>query len=135
MIKKSLEWMLLLVSCMACSSRQSDSGSQTLNFPFEEIRTEELQEVDDSISVVTGKLVIGHEVRSFVMDEDSVEYWFIDRSGTVQQEYERVVPDGIKNYIPVRVEMKVKYLGKSDESFAAEYDGVYEVLELLKMEP
>lgn len=53
----------------------------------------------------------------------------------VQQEYERVVPDGMKNYTPVRVEMKVKYLGKSDEGFAAEYDGVYEVLELLKMEP
>ena len=35
----------------------------------------------------------------------------------------------------IRDRMKVKYLGKSDEGFAAEYDGVYEVLELLKMEP
>lgn len=135
MVKKSLEWMLLLASCMACTSRQADSGTQTLDFPSEGIMTESRMMAIDSISVITGKLVIGHEVRSFIIDGDSTEYWFIDRSGKVQQEYERVVPEGIKSYTPVRVEMKVKYLGKSEEGFAAEYDGVYEILELLKMEP
>ena len=135
MIKKSLEWMLLLVSCMAFTSRQADSRGQTLDFPSAGIKTEKQMKTEDSVSVITGKLIIGHEVRSLMVDGDSTEYWFIDRSGNVEQEYERVVPEGIKSYTPVRVEMKVKYLGKSDEGFAAEYDGVYEILELLKMEP
>lgn len=131
MIRKSLGWMLLLVSGMACTNRPADTGSRSLDFPPAEVKA---KQAEDSIAVVTGKLVIGHEVCSFVVAGDSAEYWFIDRSGKVQQEYERIVPEGIKSYTPVRVEMKVKYLGKSDEGFAAEYDGVYEVLELLKME-
>lgn len=135
MIKKGLEWMLLLVSCMACTSRQADSRGQTLDFSSAGIKTEKQMKTEDSVSVITGKLIIGHEVRSLMVDGDSTEYWFIDRSGNVEQEYERVVPEGIKSYTPVRVEMKVKYLGKSEEGFAAEYDGVYEILELLKMEP
>ena len=90
MIKESLEWMLLLVSCIACTNREQGKTVQSLDYPLKDVLTEETITTDDSISVVTGKLVIGHEVRSFVMDGDSVEYWFIDRSGTVQQEYERV---------------------------------------------
>ena len=135
MVKKSFGWMVIFATCIACTNREQGKTVQGLDYPVKDVLTEEAITTDDSISVVTGKLVIGHEVRSFVMDGDSVEYWFIDRSGTFQQEYERVVPDGMKNYTPVRVEMKVKYLGKSDEGSAAEYDGVYEVLELLKMEP
>lgn len=135
MVKKSFGWMVIFATCIACTNREQGKTEQLLDYPDGQVSTEEAITTDDSISVVTGKLVIGHEARSFVIDGDSAEYWFIDRSGTVQQEYERIVPDGIKNYTPVRVEMKVKYLGKSDEGFAAEYDGVYEVLELLKMEP
>lgn len=135
MVKKSFGWVVIFATCIACTNREQGKKEQTLDYPEGQVSTEEVITTDDSISVVTGKLVIGHEVRSFVMEGDSVEYWFIDRSGAVQQEYERVVPDGIKKYTPVRVEMKVKYLGKSNEGFAAEYDGVYEVLELLKMEP
>ena len=117
--------MLLLVSGMACTNRPADTGSRSLDFPPEV----KAKQAEDSIAVVTGKLVIGHEVCSFVVDGDSAEYWFIDRSGKVQQEYERIVPEGIKSYTPVRVEMKVKYLGKSDEGFVAEHHQQLSVVE------
>ena len=39
-----------------------------------------------------GRLVIGHEVRSFIAEGDTTSYWIIDDSGTLKEEYEKKDP-------------------------------------------
>ncbi|WP_337761380.1 lipocalin family protein, partial [Barnesiella intestinihominis] len=45
---------------------------------------------------VKGKLVIGHEVRSFIAEGDTTSYWIIDDSGTLKEEYEKTIGNNPK---------------------------------------
>lgn len=85
-----------------------------------------------TVLTVKGKLVIGHEVRSFVADNDTVPYWVVDETGKLKEEYEKIATIS-GEYIPVHVELKVKDMGKSDDGFAADYAGVYQVVEIIGM--
>lgn len=76
---------------------------------------------------VKGELIIAHEVRSFVADGDTVCYWVIDKTGELYKQYDELTK-GQKNGVPVHAELEVRDMGKSQEGFAAEYDGVYEVV-------
>lgn len=76
-----------------------------------------------------GTLVIGHEVRSFTAEGDSVEYWIVDKSGQLEQQYDALT-NGVKNGTPVYAELEVTDMGKSDEGFAADYAGVYHVVKV-----
>lgn len=40
---------------------------------------------------------------------------------------------GIKNGKPVYVELKVVDMGKADDGFAADYEGVYQIMKINKM--
>ena len=93
---------------------------------------------------VKGKLVIGHEVRSFIAEGDTTSYWIIDDSRTLKEEYEKKDPVAVAEktignnpepYTPVYAELKVIDTGKSNEGFAAEYAGVYHVKEVLNISP
>ena len=84
---------------------------------------------------VEGKLVIGHEVRSFIAEGDTTSYWIIDDSGTLKEEYEKTIGNNSEPYTPVYAELKVIDTGKSNEGFAAEYAGVYHVKEVLNISP
>ena len=86
----------------------------------------------DSVMLLRGRVVMAHEVRSFVPEGDTVEYWIVDRSGALEREYDRVT-GGQKNGSPAEAELKVRYKGPSDEGFAAEYEGVFEVVELVSI--
>lgn len=87
----------------------------------------------DDITLVKGRLVIGHEVRVFSASDDKTEYWIVDKSGELRKEYERTVGPDAKPYTPVYAELKIKDLGKSGDGFAADYAGVYEVVEIIKV--
>lgn len=87
----------------------------------------------DSVAMLRGRVVFAHEVRSFIPEGDTAEYWIVDRTGALEREYDRVT-GGQKNGKPVRVELKARCKGPSDEGFAAEYKGVLEVVELLSVE-
>lgn len=76
-----------------------------------------------------GTLVIGHEVRSFTAEGDSIEYWIVDKSGKLEKQYDELTK-GVKNGTPVYAELEVTDMGKSDEGFAAEYAGVYHVVKI-----
>lgn len=76
---------------------------------------------------VKGRLVIGHEVRSFVAEGDSADHWIVDKAGELTRRYDELT-GGVKNGTPVYVELEVLDLGPSDEGFAASYDGVYQVV-------
>lgn len=85
---------------------------------------------NDSLMTVKGRLVIGHEVRSFVAENDTTEYWIIDKSAELMEEYD-LLTGGVKNGTPINVELKVRFAGESDDGFAAEYAGVYHAMNVV----
>lgn len=78
---------------------------------------------------VKGRLVIGHEVRSFVAEGDSADYWIVDKTGDLTRRYDALT-GGTKNGTPVYAELEVLDLGPSDEGFAESYDGVYQIVKV-----
>lgn len=83
--------------------------------------------------ILRGRVVVAHEVRSFVPEGDTTEYWLRDRSGALEREYDRV-SGGARDGRPVEAELRLRYAGRDDEGFAAQYDGVYEVEEIRSMQ-
>lgn len=61
------------------------------------------------------------------------EYWIVDRTGGLERRYDELT-GGVKNGKPVRVRLKLEYAGKWEDGFAADYDGVFLVREILSME-
>ena len=86
----------------------------------------------DSIVHLRGRVVLGHEVRAFIPEGDTVEYWIIDRSGALEREYDSIT-GGLKNGTPLEAELKLHYKGYSDEGFAADYAGIFEVVEVISV--
>lgn len=81
---------------------------------------------------VKGELVIGHEVRSFRAEGSSADYWVDDETGELIQKYDETTK-GTKNGKPVYVELEVADMGKAEDGFAADYDGVYQVMKINKI--
>lgn len=89
--------------------------------------------VSDSTQVLynlSGEIRIGHEVRSFRPENSDKEYWLVDKTGTLTEIYDRKT-GGQKNGKPLQMMLKLEYNGKWDDGFAADYDGVYFVREVL----
>lgn len=89
--------------------------------------------VSDSTQVLynlSGEVRIGHEVRSFRPENSDKEYWLVDKTGTLTEIYDRKT-GGQKNGKPLQMMLKLEYNGKWDDGFAADYDGVYFVREVL----
>lgn len=121
---KNLFFMLIVLvigGCMNSSKKKS-------------MEEQEAMRVADSVMTVSGQLVIGHEVRSFMPDGDTLIYWLIDRSGTLKAMYDSAVGIDASPYTPVKAELKIIDRGPSDDGFSADYDGVYEVIEIVGME-
>ena len=59
MVKKSFGWMVIFATCIACTNREQGKTVQGLDYPVKDVLTEEAITTDDSISVVTGKLLSG----------------------------------------------------------------------------
>ncbi len=89
---------------------------------------------EDPVQRVAGVLTIGHEVRSFKADNDTVEYWVIDRTGQLTAAYDSLT-GGTKNGTPVHADLRVIDRGLADEGFAAAYAGVYQVMEVIGLQP
>lgn len=118
--------MIVLPSCLSRNKRVAESAGSTENVTAVP---------EDNIILVKGKLVIGHEVRMFSSLEARTEYWITDKSGELRDKYYEIAGPDVAPYTPVYAELKVKDLGKSDDGFAADYAGVYEVVEIVKMAP
>lgn len=86
----------------------------------------------DVLYKMKGTLTIGHEVRSFLPDNGSNEFWIVDKTGRLSTMYDKITK-GQKNGKPVKATLKVEYNGKWDDGFAAEYPGVYFVREIISM--
>lgn len=88
---------------------------------------------ENTEKVVSGTLTMGHEVRAFVETGQDKEYWVIDKSGDLYEQYLQIVPIEQGAYVPINAELKVKELPKMEDGFGAEYDGTYEVLEIISL--
>lgn len=127
---------LLLAACgpdRPKSSRNTAAEPSALNVAATETAPATARFRVDSIVHLRGRVVLGHEVRAFIPEGDTVEYWIVDRSGALEREYDRKT-GGQKNGMPARVELKARYKGPSDEGFAADYEGIFEVVEILSVE-
>lgn len=83
--------------------------------------------VSDSTQVLYN---LSGEVRSFRPENSDKEYWLVDKTGTLTEIYDRKT-GGQKNGKPLQMMLKLEYNGKWDDGFAADYDGVYFVREVL----
>lgn len=144
-MKKSLLPILLLTAAaVSCISRAPHSGSPAdpavpadrSDAAATACGTTDCDTTDcdtTAATVIRGRVVFSHEVRAFTPKGDTTEYWLQDRGGALEEAYDRLT-GGVKNGTPVRAELRVRYLGPSDEGFAAEYAGVYRVMEIIRLE-
>ncbi len=82
---------------------------------------------------VNGILQLGHEVRSFRDNADNKEYWLIDKSGRLMSEYQKILGDEVAKYQPVKARLKVREIAKPQDGFGADYDGAYELEEIIDL--
>lgn len=112
---------LWLAACRPAAQKQEGSVQQ------------ETSAVSDSVVTCSGRLVMGHEAYSFTPDGDTLSYWVVDRSGELEKRYEEALPADAEPYTPVSAKLKVKKTGPSSEGFAADYDGVVEVQQIIRV--
>jgi len=78
-----------------------------------------------------GQLTLGHEVRTFKPCGSDKTFWVSDKTGKLKEFYSKLTV-GKKPYTPIFTEIEVKDKGKAKEGFPAEYESVYEVVNVLK---
>ena len=78
-----------------------------------------------------GQLTLGHEVRTFKPCGSDKTFWVSDKTGKLKEFYSKLTV-GKKPYTPIFIEIEVKDKGKAKEGFPAEYESVYEVVNVLK---
>ena len=78
-----------------------------------------------------GQLTLGHEVRTFKPCGSDKTFWVSDKTGKLKELYSKLTV-GKKPYTPIFIEIEVKDKGKAKEGFPAEYESVYEVVNVLK---
>lgn len=94
---------------------------------------QEASAVSDSVQTCKGRLILGHEACSFTPEGDTLSYWVVDRTGELEKRYKAALPADAQPYTPVSAELKVKKMAPATEGFAAEYDGVVEVQQIIRV--
>lgn len=92
-------------------------------------------QLHDSIVSLRGQLVWGHESHSFAPEGDTVVYWLMDDTQRLEATFHAVLGGLASPYTPVRAQLQMRALGPACDGFAADYDGVMEVIEIDFMEP
>lgn len=87
--------------------------------------------------IVKGKVTIGHEVSAFTSCDNALDYWVYDTSQQLDSLYE-VAKSKIANaepYESLYCELEVVEEPKAEDGFASDYQGVYRVLDVIKVVP
>ncbi len=82
-------------------------------------------------TVLKGHYIYGHEVRSFSPCGGDKKIWISGKTEKLKNLHDELTVDQ-KPYTPIFVEIEIIDKGKSDDGFAADYESVYEVVEILK---
>ncbi len=86
-------------------------------------------------SEVQGTLTIGPEVSEFVVCKDTLMYWIYDKTRKLEGLYHQKKGHNTRPYIPLYSELEVVKLPKANDGFAADYDGVMEVVRIITVAP
>lgn len=81
--------------------------------------------------IVSGKLILGHEVRSFRPCGSDKAFWISDKTGELKELYYGLTA-GKEPYTPIFAKIEFIDKGKAKEGFPADYESVYEVVNVLK---
>lgn len=81
---------------------------------------------------VIGKLTLGDEASSFVPCGEEKVFWIIDNTSSLEREYEDLT-ENLESYTPVFVRVDVIDRGEAASGFTKDYDGVYEIVNLIEM--
>lgn len=128
---------LLMLGIFLVSCRQSEKANSLEEVNKEELLSEQessgevILDVEQETKILKGELTIGHEVRAFTPCWGDIDYWVIDKTGTMLKLYEALT-EGKAKYTPIFVEIEIVDKGKSDDGFAADYEGVYEIVRILE---
>ena len=87
--------------------------------------------LEQKSKTLKGQLTLGHEVRTFKPCGSDKTFWVSDKTGKLKELYAKLTV-GKKPYTPIFTEIEVKDKGKAKEGFPAEYESVYEVVNVLK---
>jgi len=87
--------------------------------------------LEQKSKTLEGQLTLGHEVRTFKPCGSDKTFWISDKTGKLKEFYSKLTV-GKKPYTPIFIEIEVKDKGKAKEGFPAEYESVYEVVNVLK---
>ena len=87
--------------------------------------------LEQKSKTLEGLLTLGHEVRTFKPCGSDKTFWVSDTTGKLKEFYSKLTV-GKKPYTPIFTEIEVKDKGKAKEGFPAEYESVYEVVNVLK---
>jgi len=87
--------------------------------------------LEQKSKTLKGQLTLGHEVRTFKPCGSDKTFWVSDKTGKLIELYSKLTV-GKKPYTPIFTEIEVKDKGKAKEGFPAEYESVYEVVNVLK---
>ena len=87
--------------------------------------------LEQKSKTLEGQLTLGHEVRTFKPCGSDKTFWISDKTGKLKELYAKLTV-GKKPYTPIFTEIEVKDKGKAKEGFPAEYESVYEVVNVLK---
>lgn len=74
-----------------------------------------------------GTITYAHEVRSFVAEGDTTEYWLVDKTGELGNLYKKAGEPSMT----MKAEIEVADIGRIDDGFAAEYDGAYQLVRII----
>lgn len=114
-------FMLALVGCDTSSSHQAQQvAAISGDHKSATIRS----------GALTGILVLGHEVSAITPCGSQLDYWVVDKTSILKHGYEKVIGENPKPYTPVYLSAEVNFLGKANDGFAEEYDGVVEVTKI-----
>lgn len=124
----NIESVFIKVCCAAALSTQVACGSAGRRGDIAAAKCEPAK----SMLTVEGTLTVGHEVRGFVAEGDTLDYWVVDATDKLLPMYDSLT-GGVKNGKPVHARLRVVDEGKADDGFAESYDGVYRVVGIESM--
>jgi hypothetical protein len=87
--------------------------------------------LEQKSKTLEGQLSLGNEVRTFKPCGSDKTFWVSDKTGKLKEFYSKLTI-GEKPYTQIFTEIEVKDKGKAKEGFPAEYESVYEVVNVLK---
>ena len=85
-----------------------------------------------AFQIAKGKIILGLEGNSFQPCDNDKVFYVIDRTGTLEKNYNEIV-EGKPKFTPVYAEVEVVEKPSSSQPYAVDYAGIYEITKFLSI--